>query len=196
MPPGHKGGLPSPTFGPEIGFAKAMAKPGARLALIKASKGGTSLSKDWTPGVKGEPKTQGPCYRMFIEAAGQATKALKDRGDAFTIKGMLWHQGESDAGSTAEVYQERLTMFIARVREDLGQPDLPIVIGEVFDNGKRDSIRTAQRAAAASMPGVKFIPASDLKTWDNGTHFDAASQLELGKRFAEALNAPAAAPGR
>lgn len=189
VPPGYKGGLPAPTFGPEIGFAKALAKarPGIRIALIKSSKGGTSLAKDWTPGIKGKPQTQGPCYRNFIETIEQATTSLKDRGDAFAIKGMLWHQGESDAGSTAAEYQERLTAFIARVREDLRQPDLPIVIGEVFDNGKRDSIRTAQRAAAAAIPGVRFVPATDLKTWDAGTHFDAASQLELGRRFAEAV---------
>jgi hypothetical protein len=31
------------------------------------------------------------------------------------------------------------------------------------------------------------VPADKLKTFDGGTHFDAASQIELGERFAAAM---------
>lgn len=186
--PGYKGKLPSPTFGPEIGFARAMieAQPDRRLALIKGSKGGTSLAKDWSPGVKGKPDTQGPCYRNFLHTIELAKKELK-AGDSFVLCGLLWHQGESDASSTADVYQERLTTFIARIREDLGQPDLPVVVGEVFDNGKRDSVRKATRALASAVPQVRFAGAEGLKTFDAGTHFDAASQITLGQRYAKEM---------
>lgn len=190
IPPGYKKKtLPSPTFGPEIGFAAAMTKaqPGRRFALIKSSKGGTSLSKDWNPGAKGQPDTQGPCYRNCLETVALATKALTNDGSTLTWRGVLWHQGESDAGSATEVYQRRLTDFIARLRDDLGHPNLPVVIGEVFDNGKRDSVRAAQRAVAKVVTGVSFIAADGTKTWDAGTHFDAASQLLLGERFATAV---------
>lgn len=187
--PGYKGKLPSPTFGPEIGFAQgiAPATAGRRLALIKGSKGGTSLSKDWNPGVKGQRETQGPCYRAFIETVGLATAALKAEGSTFAIRGLLWHQGESDAGSSTEVYQQRLTTLISRLREDLELPELPVVVGEVFDNGKRDTVRAAQQAVAAAVPHVAFASAEGLKTWDGGTHFDAASQLTLGERMAAAM---------
>src|SRR5258708_5359940 len=45
IPPGYKGAVPSAVFGPELGFAGALlaAKPGLRLALIKGSKGGTTI---------------------------------------------------------------------------------------------------------------------------------------------------------
>jgi iduronate 2-sulfatase len=190
--PGFRGStLPSTTFGPEIGFARALIKsqPNRSLALIKASKGGTSLAKDWNPGVRNQPGRQGACYSNFIATVALAMKALSNDGSTPTLRGLLWHQGEGDAagGSSAEVYQQRLTTFIARVREDLGQPDLPVVVGEVFDNGKRDSVRAAQRAVAAKERKVAFVAASDLKTSDAGTHFDTASQLILGARFAEAM---------
>jgi iduronate 2-sulfatase len=199
--PGYRGTLPSPTFGPEIGFAKSMigANPQAHLALIKGSKGGTSLSKDWNPGVKDQPDTQGPCYRNFMETVSLALKLLVPAdensgtgnahgvGSKVTLRGVLWHQGESDSGSTAEVYRQRLATFITRLREDLGQPHLPIVIGEVFDNGRRNSVRSAQRAIAETMPGVALASAEDLKTSDAGTHFDSSSQLILGQRMAEAM---------
>lgn len=187
--PGYRGKLPSRTFGPEIGFAAAMlhASRDAHLALIKGPKGGTSLAKDWNPGTKGEPTTQGPCYLNFVETVKLALKALTEDGSTSTLRGVLWHQGESDASSSAAVYQQRLTTLIARLREDVGQPDLPVVIGEVYDNGHRDSILTAQRAVAAAVARVGLAPANALKTSDNGTHFDTASQLKLGERFAEAM---------
>jgi len=187
--PGYKGGLPSTTFGPEIGFALAMTKekPGVQLALIKGSKGGTSLAKDWNPGARGEAASQGPCYRNFVETIRLATNALLRAGHTFQWRGLLWHQGESDAGSTAKVYQQRLTNFVTRLREDIGQPDLPVIVGEVFDNGKRDSINQALRAFAAGHARFGLVSAEGTKTWDNGTHFDAASQLILGERYARAM---------
>jgi iduronate 2-sulfatase len=187
--PGFKGSLPSPTFGPEIGFAIQMLKdrPDHPIALIKGSKGGTRLRSDWKPGKAGEPDSQGPCYRNFIETIHLACKDLESRGDTYTLRGILWHQGESDDTATAEQYQEMLTHFIARIREDVGQPDLPFVIGEVYDNGKRDAVRAAQRATAKAVPHVAFASAEGLETWDHGTHFDAASQLTLGSRFADEM---------
>jgi iduronate 2-sulfatase len=187
--PRYKGTLPSPTFGPEIGFAIEMLKdrPNQSIALIKGSKGGTSLAHDWKPGKAGEPASQGPCYRNFLETVRVARKSLEARGDTFTLRGILWHQGEDDVRSTADQYQQMLTTFIARIREDLNQPDLPFVIGEVYDNGQRDTVRAAQRATARAVPHVAFASSDGLKTWDHGTHFDAASQLTLGARFAEAM---------
>lgn len=188
IPPKHKDGLPSPTFGPELGFAAAMldVKPHRKLALIKGSKGGTSLRFDWKSGTQGDPSSQGPRYRDFVETIQIATEKLAQRGDTYTFRGLLWHQGESDSKSKTKVYQRRLETFIARIREDIGQLDLPVIVGEVFDNGKRDDVRAAIGAVASSDERVGLVESAGLTTWDPGTHFDAASQLELGKRYAQA----------
>lgn len=187
--PGYKGGLPSPTFGPEMGFAFAMnaTQPSRQFAFIKGSKGGSSLSKDWKPGAKGQPETQGPCYRNFLETIRLATNALAQAGHSFQWRGLLWHQGESDAKSTTEEYQQRLTAFMARLRDDIGTPNLPVVVGDLFDNGERDTVRAALRAVGTSGPQYGFASAKGTKTWDNGTHFDVPSQLLLGQRYAEAI---------
>jgi len=174
--------LPSPTFGPELGFAQALAatQPDRKLALVKIATGGTSLQRNWNP-------TNGPCYRSLVETVRRAGEALTRDGHTFTVRGLLWHQGESDSADTAEVYGQRLTNFIAHVRADLQLPDLPIVVGEVIDNGKRNGVRAAQRAVAQTVPQVGFVPAEGFRTWDGGTHLDAASQLLLGQRFAAAV---------
>lgn len=187
--PGYKGQLPSTTFGPELGFIEAMHKtqPDRKFALIKGSKGGSSLEKDWNPGSKGDSKTQGPRYRHFIETIGLAKAALKKDGHTAKLKGILWHQGESDSKASTEDHIRRLTRFIARLREDLGEPELPFIIGEVFDNGQRDQVRSALLKVSETAPHCGFASAANLTTWDPGTHFDAKSQLILGERFATAL---------
>ncbi|MEO1616568.1 MAG: sialate O-acetylesterase [Planctomycetota bacterium] len=197
VPPGYKGGLPSTTFGPEIGFARAMLQtnPEQKLALIKGSQGGTSLRADWNPGVKDDVESQGPQYRDFIKTIQVATEQLMKRGDSISIRGLLWHQGESDRKSSTPVYRRRLKQLIARLREDVGVPDLPVVVGEVFDNGQRDSVRAAIQAVAGASPSVGLVSSDGTTTSDPGTHFDTKSQLLLGQRYAEAMRKlPAAAP--
>lgn len=189
IPPKHRSGIPSPTFGPEIGFAAAMEKSQSdrRFAFIKGSKGGTSLRRDWQPGVKGDPKSQGPIYRNFVETVLLATSALIKDGHTFKLRGLLWHQGESDSKSGAETYHRRFVAFAERVREDLKAPMLPIVVGEVFDNGKRDGVRKALRQFGEEDPAGGFVSSAGTTTWDPGTHFDAKSQLLLGSRYAETM---------
>lgn len=171
--------LPSGTFGPEVSFGRAMADalPDRHIALIKYAEGGTSLKKDWNPAVRDR------LYDAFLAFVAEQLKVLTDRGDTYTLRGMIWHQGESDASLPEGEYQTLLTDFIAKVREALGVPELPFGIGEVYDNGKRDRVRAGQRATAEAVAGAFFVSAEGLKTLDAGTHFDAASQIELGTRF-------------
>tara|TARA_R110002073_G_scaffold5624_27_gene34718 strand:- start:6469 stop:7356 length:888 start_codon:yes stop_codon:yes gene_type:complete len=187
--PGYKGEVPSSTFGPELGFAHGMlqAEPNRKLALIKGSKGGSSLRSDWKPGVMGEPKTQGQRYRDFVETIQMATQALSERGDRYTIRGLLWHQGESDSQLASDDYEARLLQFVDRIRQDVGVPDLPVVVGKVFDNGKRDKVRAAIGAVGTRGAGFGLVTCEGTSTWDEGTHFDAASQWLLGERYATAM---------
>lgn len=175
--------LPSSTFGPEVSFGRGMADhlKGKKVAIIKYAEGGTSLAKDWNPEVKDR------LYPTFLEFTRRSLKELKEKGHTCTIRGMIWHQGESDAGLTAEEYEKQLTTFITRVRTDLEAPDLAFGIGQVIDNGKRDSVRAAQKATAEKVKGAFFVPVDGLKSFDGGTHFDAASQIILGERFATGM---------
>jgi iduronate 2-sulfatase len=66
-------------------------------------------------------------------------------------------------------------------------PDLPFGVSEVSANSKRDTVRTAQKATGGKVKGVFFVSADKLVTSDGGTHFDAASEIELGERFAAGM---------
>lgn len=191
IPPGTKkpadapGGqvLPGRMFGPEVSFGRALADamPDERIVLTKFSEGGTSLAKDWSPDRRGE------LYDQFLSFTRASLESLAADGHTWTLAGMAWHQGESDASLPEGAYEKLLTAFIARVRGDLQSPQLPFVVGEVFDNGKRDRVRAGQRRVSDKVPKVHFVSCGGLSTFDDGTHFDAASQIELGKRMADAL---------
>lgn len=177
--------LPSGTFGPEVSFGRGMADrlKGKHVRLIKFAEGGTSLAKNWNPDLKTG------LYPPFLDFARKSLKDLARDGHTATVRGMIWHQGESDAELPAAEYEKQLTAFIGRVRTDLGVPAMPFGVGEVIDNGKRDAVRAAQKATAEKVPGAFLVSAAGLTSSDGGTHFDAPSQIELGERFAAGMAA-------
>jgi iduronate 2-sulfatase len=174
---------PANTFGPELSFGRAMADalPGEKILLIKFSEGGTNLRSDWNP------KQRDKLYEKFIAFVHQTQEMIGAAGATGELRGMLWLQGESDASLASEDYQTRLTELISKVRDDLKTEHLPFAIGQVFDNGKRTSVITAEKAVAQALPATIFVSSDGLETLDAGTHFDTASQIEFGKRFAREI---------
>lgn len=172
--------VPGATFGPELPLAAGLRQrhPDRAWALIKVAQGGTSLESDWRPGA-------GPCYDLCLEAVEQAMAALPSPGGR--LAGVVWHQGEADAGLPPGAYRVLLAEFINRLRQDLASPLLPVVVAEVCDDGSRAVVRAEQRAAVAAIPRSTLVECTGTATSDHGTHLDAASQVEMGGRYLDAL---------
>ena len=49
------------------------------------------------------------------------------------IAGILWHQGENDSINEADAatYQKRFIQMITQLRKDLGNNELPVIVGEL-----------------------------------------------------------------
>lgn len=175
------------TFGPEVSFADAItqANPaGNPVAVIKVSRGGTNLHTDWSP--------TGFMYQGLLTEVANALSLLTDGGDTGTIRGMLWHQGESDSNDL-ENYQANLETLIGNVRSEFSSPALPFVIGEL-GQAKPEAFRSLQQTIADENAGVGFASSTGLNTPD-GTHFDAAGQVVLGQRYAEQIAVLTPEPG-
>ena len=72
--------------------------------------------------------------------------ALKDG----TLKGILWHQGESDSNpETASVYEQKLHALIARFRRELSAPDVPFLAGQMGQFRERPWSDAKKRVDAA-----------------------------------------------
>ncbi|MDQ2931635.1 MAG: sialate O-acetylesterase [Gemmatimonadota bacterium] len=170
--------------GRAFGLAVHAREPSAHIGLVPTAMGGSPITS-WEPGALDKRTSTHP----YDEALVRARAAMRDG----RFRAILWHQGESDANPAASVlYADRLRALIARFRRDLGDPDLPFLIGQLgrFDGAPWDAatirVDSAQRAVAASTPHVAYVSAEGLRDMGDVTHFDAAGARELGRRYAAA----------
>jgi hypothetical protein len=162
-------------------FAKTMAEaqPGVTIGLIPCAVGGTPLSV-WQKG--------GRQYQSAVALA----KAAANFG---TLKGVLWHQGETDSESLdlTSTYRERFEQMVKDLRADLSVQDLPLVAGELGEfhvqrvGANAQAINDALHAVAAALPHVACVDARNLKPGGDNLHFDAASLRDFGRRYAKAM---------
>ena len=99
---------------------------------------------------------------------------------------MIWHQGEADR--TFGFYTENLQELIDSVRDEFGA-DLPFVLGELSQDRMDNEPFNLNAANFVNDPGsinLGLVSSVGLMT-DDDTHFDAASQIVLGQRFAQTL---------
>ena len=111
---------------------------------------------------------------------------------AGVLRGICWHQGESDAGKL-ETYPTKLAELVARFRKEFEAPALPFVAGElgVLGDPKRDDRHRAFNimlaGALKKIPHTARVSSKDLRDKGDRLHFDSASARLLGERYAEAM---------
>jgi len=183
-------------FGPGLSFAKAYLddNPGVVVGLVPMAWGGRSIEQ------------LGKGSGIYSDAIRHAKAAMQ----AGALKGVLWHQGESDTveQTRTDAYEKRLHRLIEDVRKDLGSPQLPFIVGnlaEFYGTGKDHKApdRVARIARIKeilrSLPGkvahTGFVestgcsPAAQAKV-----HFDRKSCVLMGKRYAKVYAAMSANP--
>jgi hypothetical protein len=180
--------LGSDRFGLGLPFAKGYldTHPNSVVGLIPLAWGGAAIDRlD-----KGSP--------TYADAIRKATYA-KTQG---VIKGVLWHQGESDTvhATKADGYEKKLHQLIHDLREDLGDETLPFIVGnlaEFYGTGKAhnqpervariDQVRKALRTLPEKVAHTGFAASTGCTSPDQHlVHFDRASYIKLGKRYADA----------
>ncbi len=167
---------PHAGVGPGLAFGRAMAKalPGTEIGLVNRAFGGTTL---------GQWKKGGELYEDALSAA----KAAAAQG---TVKGILWHQGESDyRRMVKETYKAALIELIADFRKDLGRPELPVVLGELGSylqptEPSPQVVNEVIMEISKEVPKVGLASSEGLKDKGDKLHFDSASQRLLGQRYA------------
>jgi hypothetical protein len=174
-------------FGPGLSFAEAYLahKPGVTVGLIPMAWGGRSIVQ----------------LSKGSEIYGDAIRHTKAALQSGTLKGVLWHQGESDTveQTRTDAYEKRLHRLIKDVREDLGYPQLPFIVGnlaEFYGTGQDHKapdrvaritkIKEILRSLPKKVSHTGFVestgcsPAARAKV-----HFDRKSCVLLGKRYAK-----------
>ena len=181
------GSIPSNRFGFELSLGKALAAqdPSRNVAIIKITRGGTSLGTHWDPA-----GGDNYMWQTFANKVPEALAALTAGGDTVNLRGMFWHQGESDGGNPT--YQADLVEFIAAVRSLVGTADLPFAMGELERDGDTLTVkgRSYQQTTMANVtdadPNAIIVSSVGLPTYD-GTHFISSAYITFGERFAQAF---------
>jgi hypothetical protein len=226
--PGHGTGFTSDgkenryseRFGVELSFARRMKElhPETNIAIIKYSRGGTCISADagarerfgcWEPDYHSDvPNGNINQYDHFLATIRNAMSVsdIDGDGEADTLHpaGILWMQGESDAGEevVAQKYEANLKRLMDLLRASLREDDIRVVIGRISDSGKDDYeqanangkvwnfgdvVRKAQADFVARDENAALVTSTDNYGYSDPWHYDSAGYLDLGKQFADAM---------
>ena len=165
--------------GPGLSFGVQMAEasPAVRIGLVPCAVGGTSIAR-WQPGAYDDATKTHPY--------DDAVKRIENAMRCGVVKGLLWHQGESDSNpASAAGYLPKLAELIARVRQLTGQPNLPIVAGELGRyKAVYEPINAELRKLPATVPHTALATSEGLTDKGDSTHFDGASADAYGRRYA------------
>lgn len=161
-----------------VAMADALERP---IGLIPAAHGGTTLEQ-WSP----EKKDEGG-HSLYGAMLERITRA------GGTLRGVLWYQGESDAFNTADAdsYRQRFIDWVERLREDLGDPRLPVLVVQLgrltspgsFSACAWNTVREAQYQLPDDVNHTAVTSAVDLGLIDT-IHVNAYGLIRLGRRMA------------
>lgn len=168
--------------GPGLAFGIKMAEanPAVQIGLVPCAVGGTSIEK-WAPGKYDKDTDTHP----YDDAVARIQEAMKQG----VIKGILWHQGESDTSpEKAAAYLANLETLIARIRKVCNNPNVPVVVGELglFKENRR-IINEVIAALPARVEHTAIAKSNGLEQKGDGAHFNSESAQLLGYRFAEQM---------
>lgn len=166
----------SPKLGPSYSFAKTITTNTSNSIGLVVNPRGASSIELWLKGGNGNASDTlyAPTMRRALEA--------KKWGD---FKAILWHQGEGNIADTLG-YKSKLQLLVNALRSDLGDNNLLFVAGQIgrwrsdfapFNSMISRVSSFIPNAAVASSVGLTNITGDE---W----HFDRASQLTLGERYA------------
>lgn len=179
--------LSSDRFGLGLPFAIEYLKsqPDVVVGLIPVAWGGASIDKF---------KKGTSTYKDALEKARFAMQ----RGE---LKGVLWHQGESDTVNDARAnsYRLKLHQLIADLRTDLSDAALPFIAGnlaEFYGTAKEhrhpdrvtriNKVRAVLRELPDQVANTGFVESRDCASPDKHmVHFNRESYQLLGKRYAD-----------
>jgi hypothetical protein len=176
-------------LGPGDTFGKVMAENSASevtVGLVGAAHGGQKIEyflKDCdsynacTPSYGTTPNSFHGGYEWLLDLARKA----QQRG---VIKGIIFHQGESNTGDQA--WPGRVKQLVTDIRNDLGTGAIPFIAGELPYAGCCASHNTLVRQLPSVISNAHVVTAEGLGVHDE-YHWDSAGVREMGRRYANKM---------
>lgn len=163
--------------GPGLAFGEKMAEadPSVKIGLVPCAVGGTSI-ESWKPG--------GYDAATKTHPYDDALLRIRSAMQSGVVKGVLWHQGESDT-KDPEHYLEKLVELIKRIRTEVNNSNLPFVAGELGRyRPAYSNISNEIDKLPAHLSHTAVVTTEGLVHKGDTTHFDSPSATMLGQRYA------------
>ena len=168
--------------GPGLFFASEMQSRtnGVPQGVIPCGIGGSALWQ-WNP--DGENNYYTAAKRRVRECGGN-------------IKGVFWHQGESQAmGGAISTFVSEMQHLVVGMRKDFNSPKLPFVQVQIHKYAAAgaesdicwNAMREIQRTLETNIDNLSTVYSLDLEL-DDLIHLASESHEILGKRAAEAMD--------
>jgi hypothetical protein len=168
--------------GPGLSFAKQLLKKDSSIVigLIPSAAGGSSID-NWLYDKYWEQTQSFPWNQMLIRTKLALTKGV--------LKGILWHQGEADAGGDKlKAYPEKLVLLVEKFRKVFHSPSLPFVAGELPSfNKSAPAFNAMLKETAKQIKFFAVVAGDGLTANPDGIHIDAESERVFGRRYAEQM---------
>lgn len=171
-------------FGLEIGLSYILNREQKEIIIIKYTAPGQIIN--FFVNENGLDNN----FSDFIETSLQI---IKKNGYLPTIKALCFMQGESDAiyYISANNYKKNLNILISNIRKRYGENiiliDAPITAWELFFPDNYQSIVNDAKLSVSLADSRNFLIDTTglVKNPYDSTHYDAASEFELGKRMGQ-----------
>ena len=175
------------SYGPSLAFAFASLDrhPQTVIGLIPCAKNASAIA-EWQRNLS-DQSLYGSCLKRARAASAMGQ-----------IAGVLFFQGETDAQDPIQYptpeanpfdWADLFTTFIADLRTDLNQPNLPVVFAQLGSNTAPEAFTNwevvKEQQLSIQVPMTAMIITDDLPLLD-GVHFTTPSYQIIGERFAEA----------
>jgi len=163
-------GQPANNFAFHFGKSLVRYQPDTVVGIILITAPGAGIDR-WNP-----------AGDFFGEIDTRVRRALDSLPGNPKVRGVLWHQGESDFYST-DLYSQRLRQLIGNIRSrDWFANDGVFVCGETLNSPVNERLSALNsdgdsRTACASSNGLTSV--------GDDIHFNASSLRTLGARYAE-----------
>ena len=176
-----------PDIGVELEIGRALVTAGHNLVMGKVAVDSTSLADHWAPAAT-FPTSPFGGPNLFTQLVNYCAGLVTQTG--LPLKGIVWIQGESDAGDAGEAaaYGANLTAFVAAFRAAAGAvPFIVVELNSLMALPFIANVQAGQVAYTSGDPNSALVSVTGLTSPSGGIHYDAADLVTLGDRCAAAL---------
>jgi hypothetical protein len=180
-------------LGRTFGIEMAKTNETVNIGLVPCAVGGSPIDS-WKPGGFHEQTKTHPWDDM--------EKRIRIALQSGELKGILWHQGESDSNpEKCKAYKTNLEDLMVRIRQLAKNENIPFIAGEIGrfklrenrknNDGKNPSpakvVMRSTKKVVKKDKHAAFVKSVGLKHRGDNTHFDSESYRKLGKRYTKKM---------